>query len=288
MELVTVPNYTYVFRFEKEFEYQEPYAWMRENWTVCFYYIGAYMILVFGGQHFMQSRPRFELRGLLVFWNFLLALFSIMGTCRTLPEMVHTLWNYGFYHSVCLRSYAEANTVSSFWTWAFVLSKVPELGDTVFIILRKQPLIFLHWYHHASVLIYTWYSYSELIAPARWFVVMNYIVHSTMYSYYGLKALRYNVPKSIAMVITALQLTQMIIGCYVNVWAYQVKTSGETCLVSFNNLNMSLLMYASYFVLFARFFYKAYFAPKKQRTTVYTKEGQKLEKNGSIKMSKID
>lgn len=39
----------------------------------------------------------------------------------------------------------------------FVFSKVPELGDTVFIILRKRPLIFLHWYHHVTVLLYTWH-----------------------------------------------------------------------------------------------------------------------------------
>lgn len=42
-----------------------------------------------------------------------------------------------------------------------------------------------------TVLMYAWYSYSEYNSAARWFIVMNYIVHSTMYSYYALKALRY-------------------------------------------------------------------------------------------------
>jgi elongation of very long chain fatty acids protein 6 len=36
-------------------------------------------------------------------------------------------------------------------------SKVPETVDTLFIVLRRQELIFLHWYHHASVLIYCFY-----------------------------------------------------------------------------------------------------------------------------------
>ena len=80
--------------------------------------------------------------------------------------------------------------VTALWTWLFVLSKLPELVDTVFIVLRKQKLIFLHWYHHITVLIYCWYSFSQYTAPARWFVVMNFIVHSIMYTYYAFKALR--------------------------------------------------------------------------------------------------
>jgi hypothetical protein len=46
----------------------------------------------------------------------------------------------------------------------------------------------------------------------------------------------------------------------------QLKQNGEACNVSEHNIKMSLLMYFSYFVLFARFFYKAYVdrrAPRK-------------------------
>ena len=32
-----------------------------------------------------------------------------------------------------------------FYEWLGTLSKVVELGDTAFVILRKQPLLFLHW-----------------------------------------------------------------------------------------------------------------------------------------------
>jgi len=59
----------------------------------------------------------------------------------------------------------------------FCISKVPELIDTLFIVLRKQKLIFLHWFHHATVLIYAWYSYHDWTASGRWFVFMNYTVH---------------------------------------------------------------------------------------------------------------
>ncbi len=41
--------------------------------------------------------------------------------------------------------------------WLFIISKVPETIDTLFIVLRRQQLIFLHWFHHASVLVYCFY-----------------------------------------------------------------------------------------------------------------------------------
>lgn len=146
----------------------------------------------------------------------------------------------------------------------FVLSKLPELGDTIFIVLRKQPLIFLHWYHHITVLLYSWFSYSEYTASARWYVVMNYCVHSIMYTYYALKAMRYRPPKAISMVITTLQLVQMVIGCAINISAYQYLENGQMdCHITRRNIRFSFAMYLSYFVLFARFFHKMYVANKK-------------------------
>lgn len=157
-------------------------------------------------------------------------------------------------------SYIENDRVCGFWTWLFVLSKLPELGDTVFIVLRKQPLIFLHWYHHITVLMYSWFSYTEYTASARWFIVMNYCVHSVMYSYYALRALKFSPPRFISMVITGLQLTQMVVGCAINIWAHGFlqQTNHASCNISPTNIKFSIAMYFSYFVLFARFFYKTY------------------------------
>lgn len=260
MNVEIVPNYTYIFDFESDFIHQDTRKWMVRNWHYVFYYCGVYMAVIFGGQSLMQKRQRFELRGVLVLWNTLLAMFSIMGACRTAPELIHVLRHHGLFHSVCVPSFIEQDRVSGFWTWLFVLSKLPELGDTLFIVLRKQPLIFLHWYHHITVLIYSWFSYTEYTASARWFIVMNYCVHSVMYSYYALRAMRFSPPKWISMIITGLQLTQMIIGCAINIWAHNyLKVAGNSsCNISELNIRLSILMYFSYFVLFARFFYKAY------------------------------
>ncbi|KAF5288732.1 hypothetical protein FQA39_LY15304 [Lamprigera yunnana] len=256
---VTLPNYSYMFNFESDFIHQETLTWMSKNWTV----------------HLMQNRPKFELRGLLSIWNTALAIFSIMGAIRTGPELLHILTHHSLYHSVCVPSFIELDRVSGFWTWMFVLSKLPELGDTIFIVLRKQPLIFLHWYHHITVLLYSWFSYTETSSNARWFIVMNYCVHAVMYSYYALRSMGYSPPRQIAMVITSLQLLQMVVGCAINVWAQQMLNDHKQCQVSRMNIKLSLAMYFSYFVLFARFFYKAYLSGtrrKKEQNTPVTAE----------------
>lgn len=98
-----------------------------------------------------------------------------------------------------------------------------------------------------------------------------------MYAYYALRAMRYSPPKSISMVITSLQLTQMIVGCAINIWAFQYLAQGQKeCGISRVNIKFSLTMYFSYFVLFARFFYHAYISGsrgKMAKKSLYEEHG---------------
>jgi len=258
-----VLNHSYVFEFERDFKQSLIRGWMEDNWfSLCSWATALYLAFVFGVQAYMKDRTPFNLRPSLALWSFSLASFSIIGALRTWTEFVQSITKQGLYHSVCIPSFIADDHVAGFWTWMFVLSKVPELVDTAFIVLRKQKLIFLHWYHHVTVLWICWYSYSEFTSTSRWFMVMNYTVHAIMYSYYTLKALKYPVPKVFAMVITTLQLLQMVGGCIINYLAFTYKQNGLSCSVSDTNLRFCFLLYSSYFILFARFFYNAYFKPK--------------------------
>ncbi|XP_064632785.1 very long chain fatty acid elongase 6-like [Lineus longissimus] len=253
-----------VFDFEKKWLSEtEPsfMNWMLKNWTMCFIYSLVYIAIVHCGRMYMENRPRYELRPALTMWSAILGAFSLMGAIRTWPELIYSIYEHGVQHSVCSPSYFY-DPVTAFWSFMFTVSKVYELGDTMFIVLRKQQLIFLHWYHHVTVLIYVWYSYTERTAPGRWFMVMNYTVHAFMYTYYALRAMRVRIPKWVNIFITAMQLSQMIIGCTLNVWIYQIKERGETCHQSNENLQYSFVMYMSYFGLFAHFFYTTYMVKK--------------------------
>jgi len=85
-----------------------------------------------------------------------------------------------------------------------LFGQIVELGDTAFIVLRKQPLQFLHWYHHITVMMYCFYSYPLYIASSRWYVAMNFFVHSAMYTYYAFKVniINNNSPKSLFLIIS--------------------------------------------------------------------------------------
>lgn len=96
------PSYSYMFAFEQKFSPEKARLWMDNNWTKGFYYCGLYLLIVFTIKHYMQNRPRFNLRKVLVLWNTMLATFSIIGATRTLPELVHVLSNHGVYQSVCI------------------------------------------------------------------------------------------------------------------------------------------------------------------------------------------
>ncbi|KAF7487582.1 Elongation of very long chain fatty acids protein 6 [Sarcoptes scabiei] len=260
------PNYSLVFKFENDFDHHQKVRWMRVHWIDSFYWSIIYLAFIFFGRIFMNNRTKtYRLKLPLIFWNLLLASFSILGTLRTWPEMIHVLKNYGFYHSVCSHSYHRLVNVSSFWTYLFVMSKLIELVDTVFIVLRGQKLIFLHWYHHATVLIFTWYCYADESSQARWYIDMNYLVHAFMYSYYALRASGIRLPRPLAMMITISQITQMIIGGIVTVYAFQMKQHGHQCQVSYDRLYAGMAIYLSYFILFANFFLKSYLTSGKKK-----------------------
>ena len=144
----------------------------------------------------------------------------------------------------------------------FIFSKVPELIDTVFIVLRKKPLIFLHWYHHVTVLLYCWSSCSVMAGSGLYFVSMNFTVHALMYGYYCLKILGV-CPKSFpAILITASQIAQMFIGTGVCASSWYYLFSGKTCQNDLSNLTAGALMYGSYMYLFCDFAFRRYFTKK--------------------------
>ena len=135
---------SHVRALEATFDHQWATLWVEENWGwLCLSVSVTYLGLVFQGKAWMEDRAPFHLRGPLALWSAGLAVFSMFGFARTAPELAATLAAGGLEGAVCRSSLDNRAMVA--WSWLFTVSKLVELGDTLFIVLRKQRLVFLHW-----------------------------------------------------------------------------------------------------------------------------------------------
>eukprot|EP00038_Savillea_parva_P007422 m.170039 g.170039 ORF g.170039 m.170039 type:complete len:307 (-) comp13185_c0_seq1:139-1059(-) len=248
--------------FENTFDGGAWVEWTAQHTEIPVYFLTAYLAITFNGPQMLEEKDPYPIRSQFALWNLLLAVFSIIGCYKTMPVLVQALQTHGLTYTACTNpSEWYLNGPSGFWTTLFVYSKIPELLDTVFLVLQKKKVIFLHWFHHATVLLYCWHSFSVKSATGIWFISMNYFVHSVMYSYYFFMIIGQKwIAKLIAKQITSLQLLQMAIGLTVTLHSARIHWEGgkEACSVDAANYKMGLGMYFSYLILFAMLFYDKY------------------------------
>ena len=216
-----------------------------------------YVVVVFGTKFFMRNRQPFDLFIPLNAWNFFLAVFSITGTVMLTPEFFETV-NKGFVNSYCK---IQGFTVGSngYWVFLFILSKLIELVDTVFLVLRKRPLMFLHWYHHILTMIYAFYSYPFSPGFNRWGIYLNFFVHAFMYSYYFLRSMKIRVPGAIAQLITTLQILQFVISVGILFHlGFLIYVQGVNCDFAPKIFALATFMDVTYLMLFINFFLHSY------------------------------
>lgn len=247
--------------------------WMEANPMVPIIAVIAYGAFCVFGQMFFKNRAPFQWRKLMALWNLSLSVFSWIGAFRTAPALFHVLSTMSSRDTLCTDPRTTFGSGSTgLWVQLFILSKFPELIDTFFIVIHKKPLIFLHWYHHITVLLYCWHSYVTKSPSGIFFVVMNYSVHAIMYGYYFLMAIKMKPKWLKGMFVTTAQISQMVVGVAVTIAAfyyYYAEQESGTCNIQKQNNTAAFLMYGSYLFLFAQFFIGRYFqvkTVKKQKT----------------------
>ena len=258
-QIIPFGEYLYA-PFEKNFDSHVSVDFTKNHSLLPVTIVGLYLSLCLVGSLYM-NRPgmeRFDLKLPLAYWNAGLSVFSFAGALRTVPELIYRMGNETtIVNTICRDPTTSWGTGSSgFWVQLFVFSKMPELFDTAFIIARKRPLLFLHWYHHVTVLLYCWHSYATRAPQALYFVAMNYSVHAIMYGYYCLMILKMKPDWISPFVITVAQITQMFVGMTVQVassYQYYINQNTESCPMNGSNIGWGGLMYASYFGLFTKF-----------------------------------
>lgn len=106
------PGFPFVFNFERflMLHMDGLKHFVREHYFLPFglsalYYFAIVVLL----RRWMQPKQPYNLRTALLYWNYFLALFSILGTIRVVPELIYFVRNHGWFRSICDGRYTDVS-----------------------------------------------------------------------------------------------------------------------------------------------------------------------------------
>eukprot|EP01089_Gocevia_fonbrunei_P007462 TRINITY_DN18608_c0_g1_i1.p1 TRINITY_DN18608_c0_g1~~TRINITY_DN18608_c0_g1_i1.p1 ORF type:complete len:303 (+),score=29.90 TRINITY_DN18608_c0_g1_i1:40-948(+) len=236
---------------------------LEQPWSVLLPCVSVplYLLMVFFLPKFIKKE--YNLKWPLAFWNLFLSIASLLLLIPWVASVLHEFIksDYSAHHIICMPNGELSRGLSMFAATVYALLKFAEFGDTLFLILRKRPVNFLHWYHHATVLLYSWFCLLVLLPIANIFGIINAFVHTIMYGYYFLSSVGSR--PWWGKYITKIQLAQMVLGLIVTVvWGYWY-LSGNDCNTFVKDSELSsgklviiasTILYGTYFALFLKFY----------------------------------
>ncbi|KAN0061347.1 Fatty acyl-CoA elongase/Polyunsaturated fatty acid specific elongation enzyme [Thecaphora frezii] len=227
--------------------------------------IMTYLAVIFGGRELMKNRPAFtsSIKIPFLIHNLALTFGSGLLLVLMLEEIVPIWRRNGFYYAICgegawtmkLETFYIINYYFKFW----------ELIDTVFLVLKKKPLAFLHVYHHSATAALC-FSQLHGKTSVSWVVIcLNLAVHVLMYFYYALTSLKIRCPWKKS--VTTAQITQFVIDLVIvyfasyNYFVYtyfpKIRHYG-TCAGKEHAAFSGMACLTSYLFLFIAFYKKTY------------------------------
>ncbi|XP_071633424.1 very long chain fatty acid elongase AAEL008004 [Temnothorax longispinosus] len=178
--------------------------------AICLSY--AYFSKILGPK-LMENRKPFDLRGVLITYNFLQTLFSTW----IFYEYLMSGWAKGYSFRCQPVDYSSSpmGLRMARTCWWYYFSKFTEFFDTLFFILRKknQHVSTLHVIHHGVMPFSVWMGVK--FAPgghSTFFALLNAFVHIVMYFYYMVAAMGPQFQKYIwwKKYLTTMQMIQFV------------------------------------------------------------------------------
>ncbi|KAF9270220.1 GNS1/SUR4 membrane protein [Marasmius fiardii PR-910] len=234
--------------------------------------LASYLIIIFGIQALMKSRPPQKLNTLFQAHNVILSSGSLLLLVLMLEEILPIVWKHGVFHSIC---HEDAWTSRmEFYYMINYYFKYLELLDTVFLAFKKKPLAFLHVFHHSATALLC-YSQLEGRTSISWTVIsLNLTVHVLMYYYYYATAGGAKIWWK--KYLTMMQIIQFVIdlflvyfGTYQHfVFTYRkgVLPSVGDCAGAESAALFGCGLLSSYLLLFINFYFQTYKKPAGKST----------------------
>lgn len=229
-------------------------ATARAAWPVPWFLAGAYATAcarMWSAGPPAWARNSLALRWATTAWNAAMAVLSVWMAVRIGEMVIPSIAEHGLAEEAC-----DSRIERTWPMLVFVASKLVELGDTAWLVVRGRRLSALHVWHHASVMVYCWSAWGISAPAGSMFAFMNSIVHSVMYPYFCLMSVPVGAARGAKAVarhfsgaITLLQITQMATGLGLALLTVHC-TPPEAAL---NNVG-AIGMYASYVVLFIKLY----------------------------------
>ncbi|KNB43456.1 fatty acid elongase [Blastocystis sp. subtype 4] len=174
-----VLNYTgvvgYLQSFDSSFRYQRGVTPLTSSSAVASIILG-YVFSLPLLQWLMRDRKPIAFPSVITVHNLFLMMASAILACGISIFVFKDMYLHGFHHSVCSAEVHDNPYLHLIYYLNYLL-KYYEFIDTYIIILKKRKVIFLHWYHHASVTALLTYIQQNDYTPVQWVpILMNLIV----------------------------------------------------------------------------------------------------------------
>jgi len=272
--------------FFADYDYEQSKQWLVNHEGFLLKCVAAYVVSIFSIKYIMSNKKPFDLTTPLIVWNAILAVFSIVGFVRMAPTFVRAIQQKGVQHTYTEIGELQTDKVAGYWAFLWVVSKIPELLDTFFIVTRKKPLMFMHWYHHALTGYFAFVTFYQDNAYMIWVVYMNYFIHAFMYSYYCARALHFRIPPHFAQLLTGAQIVQFLIThAVMGHLLVLLATTNKSYAVTFKGFTIGAIMEVTYLLLWFRFYYISYIGGGGKKYLAHTtpNAAAKNAKNGAVK-----
>jgi len=249
--------------------------------------ITLYFVVVFGIQYFMKDRKKFELNSIVPIHNFFLSALSLimmLGMAIPLTQLlIETISSQSptklplteLY--LCDPEARLARGPQAFWFYIFFLSKYYEFFDTVIIVLKKRPVIFLHVYHHCITVLLVFVMLENEVAVQWLASTANCSVHIPMYYYYAMSSLGKNVWWK--KYITKMQIFQFVVDISANcIGFYYHLIGGKTCSGALPAWVFGQAVLISFLILFLFFYRSTYKKPSTPQNQPTPAGGEEVKK----------